>query len=339
MTEPALINRQVRLVRRPAGLPGPECWDVTDEPVPLAQPGEVVVEVAYLSVDPGLRGWISEGGSYVDAVPLGSVMKAFGVGRVIRSTVEKVKPGAIVTGLLGVQEYAVLDADDVSETGYPDVPLPRLLGALGISGISAYLGLVGVARPEPGSTVLVSGAAGSVGSLAGQIARIRGCRVIGIAGGAAKCAWLTETLGFHATIDYKNADVGESLRVMAPDGVDVYFDNVGGSLLDTVLESLAINGVVVLSGTVSQWGMSDWAGLRNHRQLLIKRARMEGFLVFDHEAEFDFARREIELLIRNGDLVAHEEVVPGGVAAFPDAFRGLFVGDNLGKRVVEVAGG
>lgn len=332
------VNTQVRLAARPTGIPGPECWSITTEPTAEPAAGEVLVEVAYLSVDPGLRGWIAEGGSYVSAVPLGAVMHAFGVGRVIQSASATVAVGSIVTGLVGVQEYAVVDATTLTVHA-PTDSLPRLLGALGISGITAFVGLVDVAVVAPGDTVLVSGAAGSVGSIAGQIAGLLGCRVIGIAGGARKGAWLRDELGFDAVIDYRSEDVGDALDRLAPDGVDVYFDNVGGGILETVLDHIAVGARVILSGTVSQGEADDWPGLRNHRMLLVRRARMEGLLVFDHAERYDEARSALARWIDRGDLIAREEIVPGGVEAFPEALRGLFTGENMGKRVVGVASG
>jgi NADPH-dependent curcumin reductase CurA len=311
---------------------------LTTESVERPAHGEVLVEVAYVSVDPGLRGWISEGGSYVTAVPVGAVMRAFGVGRVIESGSEDVATGSVVTGLLGVQEYVTLGADALTVHPHSH-SLPRLLGALGISGITAYLGLLELAGITAGEMVVVSGAAGSVGSIVGQIARIHGCRVIGIAGGDRKCSWLVNELGFDAAIDYKSEDVGGALDRLAPDGIDVYFDNVGGEILEHVLDRIAIGARVVLSGTVSQWAPGDWPGLRNHRMLLVRRARMEGFLVFDHVTRYDEARQSIAGWIARGELIAREEVVEGGVRAFPDALLSLFTGENMGKRVVKVAGG
>jgi NADPH-dependent curcumin reductase CurA len=264
-------------------------------------------------------------------------MRAFGVGRVIESAANTIAVGSIVTGLLGVQEYSRIAADELTVHSGPNAD-PRLLGALGFAGISAYLGLFQVARILPGDTVLVSGAAGAVGSIVGQIARIHGCRVIGIAGGARKCAWLTDELGFDAAIDYKSEDVGLALEHLAPDGVDVYFDNVGGQLLEAVLDRIAIGARIVLSGTISQWEPGDWHGLTNHRMLMVRRARMEGFLVFDHPGRYQEAREAIASWIDQGELVAREDIVRGGVRAFPDALRGLFAGENMGKRVVEVAG-
>lgn len=334
---PSRTNTRLRLAARPVGLPGPECWAVTVEDVCTLAVGEILVEVAYLSVDPGLRGWISEGGSYVDAVPIGAVMRAFGVGRVVGSGDENVPVGSLVTGLLGVQEYATVAVGAV--TVHADTAeLPRLLGALGISGITAYLGLLDAAQIARGETVVISGAAGSVGSIAGQIARLQGCRVIGIAGGARKCAWLVDELGFDAAIDYRSEDVGLALDRLAPDGVDVFFDNVGGEILEQVLDRIAIGARVVLSGTVSQWAPGDWPGLRNHRMLLVRRAHMFGFLVFDHAARYEDARQQLAEWIDRGEMLAREEIVRGGVRAFPDAFSSLFAGEHSGKLVVEVVG-
>jgi NADPH-dependent curcumin reductase CurA len=333
---PSTDNTQLRLAARPTGIPGPECWTVTREPVDSISPGEVLVEVDYLSVDPGLRGWIGEGGSYVDAVAIGAVMRAFGVGRVVESSSERVPVGSVVSGLLGVQEYARVDADSLTlHSG--TASSPRLLGALGISGISAYLGLREGAQIRSGDTVLISGAGGAVGSIAGQIARIHGCRVIGIAAGADKGAWLIDELGFDAVIDYKSENVGRALDRLAPEGVDVYFDNVGGEILEQVLDRIAIGARILLSGTVSQWQASDWPGLRNHRMLLVRRASMVGFLVFDHAERYPEARDALSRWIDEGDIIASEQIVPGGIRAFPEALRSLFVGEHRGKLVVEVA--
>jgi NADPH-dependent curcumin reductase CurA len=330
-------NTRLRLATRPTGLPELDCWSITVEPVGALDPGEVLVEVAYLSVDPGLRGWISEGGSYVDAVPLGAVMRAFGVGRVVESASDRLAVGSVVSGQVGVQQYAAVDAEALTvHSGAHE--LPRLLGVLGISGITAYLGLRDAAEIRPGETVVISGAGGSVGSLAGQIARLHGCRVIGIAGGARKGAWLVDELGFDAVIDYKSEDVGLALDRLAPEGVDVYFDNVGGEILEQVLDRIAIGARIVLSGTVSQWEASDWPGLRNHRMLLVRRARMLGFLVFDHTDRYAEAREALGRWLDAGVLLAHEEIVSGGVSAFPAALLSLFTGDHTGKLLVEVAG-
>lgn len=335
----AIPTRQqvLRLTARPTGVPGPECWSATTEPVTAPGPGQVLVKVNYLSIDPGMRNWISEGGSYVEPVPLGAVMPGFGVGRVIASDTASVPAGAMVTGQLGVQQFATLAPDQLTVLNDISAPLPRYLGALGISGFTAYFGIQDIARPAPGSTVLVSGAAGSVGSIAGQIARLQGCRVIGIAGGSEKCRWITEELRFDVAIDYKSRELEDALDEVAPSGIDVFFDNVGGSQLDAVLARLRVNARVVLCGTVSQYNAPEWAGLRNHRSLLVKRARMEGFLVFDYAERYPEAQQQLSQWLSSGQLVAAEDVVGGGVVEFPAALIGLFDGANLGKRVLQVA--
>jgi NADPH-dependent curcumin reductase len=297
------------------------------------------VRVEFLSIDPGIRNWISEGGSYVDPVSLGAVVPSFGIGQVVVSAAAGIEAGAVVTGQFGVREYATLDADQVDVVGNVSAPLPRYLGALGISGITAYFGIIEIASPGAGSTVVVSGAAGSVGSIAGQIAKLLGCRVIGIAGGAEKCEWITGALGFDAAIDYKACEVGAALDELAPDGVDVFFDNVGGVVLDSVLDHLRQRARVVLCGTVSQYNAAQWVGLRNHRALLVKRARMEGFLVFDYAERYPEALQQLQRWLETGQLVAVEDVVEGGVAQFPSALVGQFHGENRGKRVLRVVSG
>ena len=328
----------LRLVSRPVGIPGVDCWKTTQDPVRPPAIDEVVVRTSYLSIDPGMRNWIASGGSYVDPVPLGQVMPAFGVGRVVASQSPAVDVGATVTGRLGVQEYGTLSAQDLTVLQDVAAPLPRYLGALGISGITAYFGILDVAVPARGSTVVVSGAAGSVGSLAGQIARLQGCRVVGIAGGAEKCRWLTEDLGFDAAIDYKSGDIGAALDEASPDGIDVFFDNVGGLQLDAALARLRIGARVVMCGTVSQYNVEKWSGLLNYRSLLVKRARMEGFLVFDYVERYAEAQRQLAKWLQSGELIAVEDVVEGGVSEFPNALIGLFEGANVGKRVLRVGG-
>ncbi|MGY4708456.1 NADP-dependent oxidoreductase [Mycolicibacterium sp. CBM1] len=326
------------MVSRPVGIPSADCWSVSEEPVRSPADAEVVVETLFLSIDPGMRNWISAGGSYIDPVPLGAVMPAFGVGRILASASARMPAGTIVTGRLGVQQYSTVDGGELTALADTSAPLPRYLGALGISGMTAYFGMTDVAAIVAGLTVVVSGAAGSVGSIAGQIAKILGCRVIGIAGGARKCQWLIDELGFDAAIDYKSQDVAEALDEVAPEGIDIFFDNVGGTQLDTALARLRLNARVILCGTVSQYNAEDWEGLRNHRALLVKRARMEGFLIFDYVHRYSEAQQQIAAWLHAGELIAVEDIVDGGVAEFPSALAGLFDGANLGKRVLRVGG-
>jgi NADPH-dependent curcumin reductase CurA len=331
-------NRQVRLAARPVGLPDDEIWSVVDEPVPAAGDDELLVEVLYLSVDPAMRAWLNEGRSYVPPVELGEVMRAGGVGRVVASNNAGFAEGDHVTGLFGVQEFAISDGRGLVKVDPALAPLPRYLGALGTSGLTAYFGLLDVGDLREGSTVVVSGAAGSVGSVAVQIAKLKGCRVVGIAGGSEKCAYLVDELGIDAAIDYKSEDVRAALREHCPDRIDLFFDNVGGEILEAALSRLARGARVVLCGAISQYNASG--GLRgpaNYMNLLVNRARMEGFVIFDFADRYAEAAQDIAGWIADGRLKALEDVQEGGVDAFPEALRMLFRGDNTGKLVLHVA--
>jgi NADPH-dependent curcumin reductase len=332
------MNRQVRLAARPAGLPGPECWEITTEEVPEPGPGEVHVEIAFLSLDPAMRGWMNDVRSYLPPVGIGEVMRGGGVGRVVASQHDGFAPGDHVSGVTGIQEHAVLPGDQLTKIDPDLAPLPTWLGGLGMTGLTAYFGLLDVGDLHEGDTVVVSGAAGAVGSVAGQIAKIKGCTAVGIAGGPEKCAWVVEELGFDACVDYKAGDVGRGLREQAPKGIDVYFDNVGGDILDAALARLRRHARVVICGAISQYNETAPAGPRNYMSLLVNRARMEGFLVFDFADRYGEAVRDLAGWLREGRLVNREDVVDGGVEAFPDTFLRLFDGRNTGKLVLRVAG-
>src|SRR6059058_2775680 len=250
-------NHQVRLAARPTGLPTPDVWDHTEEPAGEPGDGEVLVQVLLLSLDPAMRGWMNEGRSYVPPVKVGAVMRAGGVGRVVASRDDRFAEGDHVSGLLNAQEYAVVPGDQLTKVDTSVAPLTTHVGALGMTGMTAYFGLLEVGALKEGDTVVVSGAAGAVGSVAGQIAKVKGARVVGIAGGPEKCAWLVDELGFDAAIDYKAQDVRRGLREHAPDGIDVYFDNVGGEILDAALANLALHARVVICGAISQYNASD----------------------------------------------------------------------------------
>ncbi len=335
MTE--TTNRQWRLAARPVGLPDPSVWQWTTEAVPAPGPGEVLVEVHYLSLDPAMRGWMNEGKSYVPPVALGAVMRALGVGRVIASGAPGFAVGDTVVGITGVQSHALLSAAEATKVDPALAPLPSFLGVLGMTGMTAYFGLLDVGQPKPGETVVVSGAAGAVGALVGQIAKLKGCRVIGIAGGADKCRYLTEDLGFDGAVDYKAEDVKKALRALAPKGVDIYFDNVGGDILDAVLSQLARHARVVICGAISQYNNTTAVkGPANYMSLLVNRARMEGFVVFDYAARYGEAVREIAGWLAAGKVTAKEDVVQG-LEHFPDALLKLFKGENFGKLVLQVA--
>jgi NADPH-dependent curcumin reductase CurA len=329
-------NRQWKLVARPVGPVKRGDFEWVTSPAASPGPGQVLVRVLYVSLDPAMRGWMAERRSYIPPVALGDVMRAIGVGRVVESNDPGLSPGDHVTGLTGLQDYAVMAAKELVRIDARLAPLPRFLGALGGSGMTAYFGLLDVGQPKAGDTVVVSAAAGSVGSLVGQIARIQGCRAIGIAGGPAKCAYVRDELGFDGVIDYKNEDVAARLKEHCPKGIDVYFDNVGGEILDHALARLARNARVVVCGAISQYDSRDDAhGPKNYLSLLVNRARMEGFIVFDYVARYGEGARAIAGWIAEGRLKTSEQV-EDGLESFPEVFLKLFRGENRGKLVLRV---
>ncbi len=332
------INRQVRLAARPSGLPQASDWDMVEEPLASPGAGELAVAISHVSLDPAMRGWMNAGASYIDPVEIGDVMRAGAVGRVIASEHPGFAVGEHVYSDFGVQEYALSDGSGVLKVDPELAPLPTYLGTLGMTGMTAYFGLFDVAMMREGETVVVSGAAGAVGSAAGQMAKIKGAaRVIGIAGGEEKCRWLVEELGFDAAIDYKAQDVRRALREAAPDGVDVYFDNVGGEILDAVLTRLARGARIVICGAVSQYNSTDGVrGPSNYLSLLVARASMIGMVVFDYAPRFGEAAAEIAGWMREGRLISREHIVEGGVSAFPETLLKLFTGENVGKLVLRV---
>ncbi len=333
----ATTNRQFKLAARPVGMPKRSDWDFTSAAVPVPGDGEVLVEVLYLSLDPAMRGWMNEGRSYIPAVGIGEVMRAFGAGRVLDSRHPGFATGDLVTGTFGVQEYAVLDGKHLTKVDAGAVPLTAYVGALGMTGMTAYFGLLDVGRPEPGQTVVVSGAAGAVGTVVGQLAKIKGCRAVGIAGGADKCRYLVDELGFDAAVDYKAGDLRKALREHCPTGIDVYFDNVGGEILDACLVNLARRARVVICGAISQYNNTTAVkGPSNYMMLLVTRSRMEGFVVFDYADRYAEAAREMAGWMRDGKLISREHVVKG-FETFPETLLKLFAGENVGKLVLQVA--
>jgi NADPH-dependent curcumin reductase len=332
------INHQFRLAaRRPVGLPERRDWSLTEEPVREPGEGEFLVKILYLSLDPAMRGWMNEGRSYIAPVGIGDVMRAQGAGRVIASKHKGFAVGDAVAGPFGVQEYALSKGEGVHKVDPALAPLPVYLGALGMTGMTAYFGLLEVGKPEPGQTVVVSGAAGAVGMVAGQIARIRGCRVVGIAGGAEKGRFLVSELGFDAAVDYKSENVRNALRQHCPKGIDVFFDNVGGEILDAALANLARHARIVICGAISQYNdMSAIKGPRNYLSLLINRASMTGMVVFDYADRYAEASKVMAGWFAEGRLKSREDIVPG-FATFPETLLKLFAGENVGKLVLKVA--
>jgi hypothetical protein len=333
----SLTNHQVRLAARPVGLPKSSDWDLTEEPVPTPGPGEFVVAISHISLDPAMRGWMNAGASYIDPVEVSDVMRAGAVGEVIASENPDFQVGQSVYSSFGVQEYALSDGKGVLKVDPALAPLETYLGTLGMTGMTAYFGLFDVAKMREGETVVVSGAAGAVGSAAGQMAKIKGARVIGIAGGEEKCRWLVDELGFDAAIDYKSQDVRRALRELAPKGVDVYFDNVGGEILDAVLTRLARGARIVICGAVSQYNATKAVhGPSNYLSLLVSRASMIGMVVFDYAPRFAGAAAEIAGWMTEGRLISREDVVTGDVSAFPETLLKLFAGENVGKLVLRL---
>jgi NADPH-dependent curcumin reductase len=330
------INNQVRLAARPSGLPQISDWDFTEEPVPTPGDGQFVVQASFISLDPAMRGWMNAGASYIAPVEIGDVMRAGVVGNVTASEHPGFAVGDHVYSDFGVQEYALSDGKGAIKVDASLAPLPTYLGTLGLPGMTAYFGLLDTGKLKEGDTVVVSGAAGAVGSVAGQIAKIKGCRVIGIAGGEEKCRWLTEDLGFDAAIDYKAEDVRAALREAAPTGVDLYFDNVGGEILDAVLTRLARGARIVICGAVSQYNATAVHGPANYLSLLVARASMTGMVVFDYAASYGQAAAEIAGWMSEGRLISREHIVPGGLNAFPDTLLKLFTGENIGKLVLQM---
>lgn len=330
-------NHQVRLAARPEGLPTAEVWEHTTEPVPEPPEGRFVVRITHLSLDPAMRGWMNAARSYVPPVGIGEVMRALGAGQVVASQHPGFPEGAHVTGIFGVQEYAESDGAGVLVVDPSVVPLPTYLAVLGMTGMTAYFGLFDVGGLTDGETVVVSGAAGAVGSVVGQLAKLTGCRVVGIAGGPEKCAWIVDELGFDAAIDYRTEDVNKALRTHAPDGVDVYFDNVGGEILDAALARLRRGARVVICGAISTYNATERpAGPANYMSLLVNRARMEGFVVFDYADRYGEAAKQLGGWLREGKLRSREDVVRGGVADFPETLLRLFRGDNTGKLILQI---
>jgi NADPH-dependent curcumin reductase CurA len=287
-----------------------------------------------VSIDPAMRGWMNDVRSYMPPVGIGEVMRAGAIGRVVESAHPGFAPGEWLSGIFGVQEYAVSDGRGTYRLDPAVAPLPTHLAALGLTGLTAYFGLFDVGRPKPGDTVVVSGAAGAVGSIAGQLARLRGCRVIGIAGGPDKCRHVVEELRFDAAIDYKSQDVAAELRRLAPAGVDVYFDNVGGDILDAALTRLARGARVVICGAISQYNAQRVRGPSNYLMLLVARASMTGMVVLDYADRYSEAIARLTGWLHDGELVAHEEVVRGTVEDFVPVLLRLFTGANTGKLVL-----
>ena len=331
------MNRQVKLARRPQ--PGPltnDVFAIESAPLPEPGPGEFRVKIEYVSLDPAMRGWVAEGRSYITPVEVGAVMRAFAAGHVDASNHPDFKPGDSVQGLLGAQQYAISNGANVWKVETSIAPLQRWVGGLGMPGWTAYFGLLEVGQPKPGETVVVSAASGAVGSVVGQIAKIKGCRAVGIAGGPDKCRYLTDELGLDAAVDYKAGNLAADLRAACPDGIDVYFENVGGEILDTVLSQMNLFGRIPVCGLISAYNApTPPPGPRNLASVLINRLKMQGLIVFDWADRIPEAIRDLGTWHKEGRLKIREDVREGGLDAFPAVLNLLYTGGNRGKLILK----
>ena len=333
----ALQNRLFRLIKRPVGEPKRDDFAFAVEPVSALTAGQLLVKTLYLSLDPAMRGWMNDGKSYIAPVGLGEVMRAGGVGTVIESNHPKFQVGDTVSGMLNVQEYAVSDGKGMVKIDPALAPLTSYLNVLGMPGMTAYFGLLESGLPKAGETLVVSGASGAVGATVGQVAKILGLRVVGIAGGQEKCDYAINELGFDACIDYKNQDVRKGLKEACPGGIDIYFDNVGGEILDIVLTRINLRARIVICGAISQYNnVAPVKGPSNYLSLLANRARMEGIVVFDYAPRFKEGAMQLGRWMAEGKLKSREHVVEG-LATFPETLMKLFRGENFGKLVLKVA--
>ncbi len=334
------INRRWTLATRPVGLPKRSDFGFETHAVPEPADGQILVRNHYISLDPAMRGWMNDARSYIPPIGLGDVMRAGAVGEVVASRHPDWKEGDHVAGVFGMQDYALVDAKAAQTVDTALAPLPLYLSALGMPGMTAYFGLLDIGNPQQGETVVVSAASGAVGALVGQIARIKGARVVGLAGGTEKCRYVTGELGFDAAIDYKAEDVGKALSQHCPKGIDIYFDNVGGEILDHALARLARRARVIICGAISQYNTTNAVhgveGPKNYLSLLVHHARMEGFVVFDYADRYAEGGRAMGAWLASGKLKSKEDIVEG-LETFPETLLKLFSGENFGKLMIKTA--
>ena len=330
-------NTQIKLAARPTGMPGPECWKTEEAEIPSPGEGEVLLQILQISLDPAMRGWMNEARSYVPPVRINQVMRALTLSRVVQSNSSDLKEGDLVTGTQGVQQYAVAKPEDLTKIDANLAEPSRFLSVLGMTGMTAYFGLFDVGQPKPDDIVVVSGAAGAVGQIVGQLAKIHGCKTIGIAGGQEKCKFLTDEIGYDHAIDYKSQNVAKEIKRHAKKGLDVYFDNVGGEILEAALFNLNRGARIVICGAISQYNTTDVQGPRNYLSLLVNRARMEGMVVFDYADRFGMAVEKMAGWLKEGKLKSKEDIVKGEVTDFPDTFLKLFSCENQGKLILQIA--
>ena len=332
-------NTAVLLAKRPVGEPVPADWTIETADTSAPGPGQFLVRVDQISLDPAMRGWLDDRPSYLPPVGIGDVMRANAVGEVVESAHPKFPVGTLVLGAFGVQRFALSDGAGVTRID-PELGTPSMyLGVLGITGLTAYFGFFEHGKPRAGDTVVVSAAAGAVGSVVGQLAKISGCHAVGIAGGPDKCALVTSELGFDAAIDYQTDDVRKALATTCPNGIDVYFDNVGGKILNAALANISLGARVVICGAISQYNATEpTPGPANYLALLVRRATMSGFIIFDYANEYRTARQRLAQWVKSGQIHAPETIVRGSIADFPDTLLKLFRGENTGKLILDVGG-
>tara|TARA_R100000005_G_scaffold96680_1_gene85958 strand:- start:628 stop:1647 length:1020 start_codon:yes stop_codon:yes gene_type:complete len=334
-----IINKQYRLAARPHGLPKDSDWEFTTQELPELGAGEVLIRNHYCSLDPAMRGWMNEGRSYIPPVKIGDVMRAGTVGEVIASNSPEFRVGDFAIGTLGIQQYGKAGVKDLTKVDPSLAPIEHFLGGLGMPGLTAYFGLTDVGAVKSGDTVLVSGAAGAVGSIVGQIAKIKGARAVGIAGGADKCAYVTAELGFDACVDYKADSFLDDLKAALQGGIDVYFDNVGGEILDIALARIRRHARIVICGAISQYNnTTPMRGPQNYINLLVHHARMEGFVVFDYQSRYEEGMEMLAKWHAAGKLKFRNHIEEG-VENFPAVLLKLFSGENNGKLLLKVSEG
>ncbi|MFL0352645.1 NADP-dependent oxidoreductase [Xanthomarina sp. GH4-25] len=330
------MNKQLILAKRPEGIPDASTWTLESHTIPTISDGEFLVQQHYVSLDPAMRGWMNDSKSYIEPIAIGDVMRAGSIGKIIKSNHPDFHIGDTVTGWGGVQQYAVATDKTWYKVDTNLAPMPIYLGTLGMPGMTAYFGILEVGKIKTGDVVLVSAAAGAVGSIVGQIAKLKGCYVVGIAGGKEKCDYLKNELGFDATIDYKSENIFDAVKETCPKGIDVYFDNVGGDILEAALSRLRMHARVVICGAISQYNnLEEVKGPRNYMSLLVSRATMQGMIVMDYAPHYGKAAKEMGQWLMEGKLKSKEAIYEG-IENFHETFMRLFSGDKKGKLVLKV---
>lgn len=330
------MNKQLILNERPKGAPDSNTWILVEAPIPVITDSQILIENHYVSLDPAMRGWMNDSKSYIEPVAIGEVMRAGTIGKVIASNNSNFPVGQTVTGWGGVQQFTLSNGENIYPVDDSQLPMTKFLGVLGMPGMTAYFGILEVGRITKGDIVVVSGAAGAVGSVVGQIAKIKGCYVVGIAGGKEKCDYVTTELGFDAAIDYKSENVFEAIKKHCPKGLDVYFDNVGGEILEAALSNLRRHSRIVICGAISQYNnLENMKGPRNYLSLLVNRATMQGMVVMDYAEKYPMALRDMVGWIIQNRLKSKESIFEG-IENFQETFKRLFTGDKIGKLLLKV---